>query len=373
VDPRFLYRVESDRPDLAPGALYRISDAELASRLSFFLWSSIPDARLRLLARQEKLHEPKVLQAEVRRMLADSRSTALTRNFAGQWLHLRELDNAQPLDRGFDEGLKQSLVEETQMLFASLLQENRSIVDLLDADYTFLNERLASHYGIGGVRGTYMRRVQLPKDSPRRGILGQGSILTVTSVGNRTSPVMRGQWVLTTLLGATVPNPPPGVEADLKEGTDKDARPLSVRERLEKHRLNPTCASCHGIMDPIGFALENFDLIGRWRNLDGGLPVNARDELGDGTKVNGVADLRKVLLSHSDEFLTSASAKLLQYAIGRRLEAYDQPAVRRIVEDSRRDGHTVASLVQAVVKSAPFQMRIQARPAKAPDARQAQR
>jgi Protein of unknown function (DUF1592)/Protein of unknown function (DUF1588)/Protein of unknown function (DUF1587)/Protein of unknown function (DUF1585)/Protein of unknown function (DUF1595) len=359
VDPRFLYRLEADRPDLKAGALYRISDEELASRLSFFLWSSIPDARLRQLAQQKKLHEPRVLEQEVRRMLGDPRSAALTENFAGQWLHLRELDNTQPLDRGFDEGLKQAMVQETQLLFASFLQDNRSIVDLLDADYTFLNERLARHYGIAGVRGTYMRRVPLPQDSPRRGLLGQGSILTVTSVGNRTSPVIRGSWVLTTLLGATVPNPPPGVEADLKEETDGHARVLSVRERLEKHRLNPTCASCHRIMDPIGFALENFDLIGRWRETDGGMPVNASDELGDGTKVNGVADLRRMLLSHSDEFLTSTSAKLLQYALGRRLEPHDQPAVRRIVEESRRDKHTVTSLVQAVVKSAPFQMRVQ--------------
>jgi mono/diheme cytochrome c family protein len=373
VDPRFLYRVEADRPDLAPGAQYRISDEELASRLSFFLWSSIPDARLRQLAQQKKLHEPRVLEQEVRRMLGDPRSAALTENFAGQWLHLRELDNAQPLDRGFDDGLKQSLMQETQMLFASVMHENRSIVDLLDNDYTFLNERLARHYGIEGVRGTYMRRVQLPKDSPRRGLLGQGSILTVTSVGNRTSPVMRGAWVLTTLLGATVPNPPPGVEADLKEGTDQNARPLSVRERLEKHRINPTCASCHSIMDPIGFALENFDLIGRWRDVDGGLPVNSRDEMSDGTKLNGVADLRRVLLSHTDEFLTSVSAKLLQYALGRRLEAYDQPAVRQIVLDSRREKHTVTALVQAVVKSAPFQMRVQNKPAKSPDIRQANR
>ena len=371
VDPRFLYRVEADRPDLAAGALYRISDEELASRLSFFLWSSIPDATLRQLAQQKKLHEPKELEKQVRRMLADPRAASLTENFAGQWLHLRELDNAQPLDRGFDDGLKQAMLQETQMLFASVVRENRNIVDLLDMDYTFLNERLARHYGIEGVRGTYMRRVPLPKDSPRRGLLGQGSILTVTSVGNRTSPVMRGSWVLTTLLGATVPNPPPGVEADLKEGADANLRPLSVRERLEKHRLNPSCASCHRIMDPIGFAMENFDLIGRWREMDGGLPVNARDELGDGRMVNGVADLRQVLLSHSDEFLTSASARLLQYALGRRLEAYDQPAVRRIVEEARPGNFTVASLVQAVVRSAPFQMRVKA-PSE-PDTRQAKR
>jgi hypothetical protein len=358
VDPRFLFRMETDRPELSAGALFRISDEELASRLSFFLWSSIPDAPLRQLAQRGQLHDTKTLEREVRRMLADPRAGALTTNFAGQWLHLRELDNAQPADRGFDDSLRDAMAQETRMLFASLLQENRSVTDLLDADYTFLNDRLAQHYGIEGVRGTYMRRVALPKDSPRRGLLGQGSILTVTSAGNRTSPVMRGVWVMQTLLGASVPQPPPGVEADLKEGPE-GTPPTSVRERLEGHRANPSCASCHQVMDPIGFAMENFDLVGRWRDEDGGQPVNARDKLGDGTPVNGVADLRRMLLSHSDEFLTSFSERLLQYALGRRLEYYDQPAVRRIVEESRKERHTLPALVLAVVRSAPFQMRVQ--------------
>ncbi|MEO8308900.1 MAG: DUF1592 domain-containing protein [Pseudomonadota bacterium] len=368
VDPRFLYRIEPDRPDVAPGVEYRITDNELASRLSFFLWSSIPDARLRQLAQRSQLHQPQVLDQEVRRMLADPRASALTTNFAGQWLHLRELDNAQPLDRGFDDSLREAMASETRMLFASFLHENRSVVDLLDCDYTFLNERLARHYGIEGVRGTYMRRVSLPKDSPRRGLLGQASILTVTSAGNRTSPVMRGAWVMQTLLGAPVPQPPPGVEADLKEVVDSP-RPLSVRERLEKHRSNPSCAACHQIMDPIGYSMENFDLIGRWRDTDGGMPINTHDQMGDGTPLSGVGDLRRVLLSHSDDFVTSISERLLQYALGRRLEYYDQPAVRRIVADSRSEHQTLASLVLGVVRSAPFQMRVQqpAAPAKSAD------
>jgi mono/diheme cytochrome c family protein len=362
VDSRFLYRAEGERGGAAAGAPYRISDEELASRLSFFLWSSIPDARLRELAQRKTLHEPATLEQEVRRMLADPRAASLTTNFAGQWLHLRELANAQPIDRGFDDSLRNAMAQETQLLFASLLRDNRSVVTLLDADYTFLNERLARHYGIAGVRGAYMRRVALPKNSPRRGLLGQGSILTVTSAGNRTSPVMRGAWVMETLLGSPVPAPPPGVEADLKENA-QGARPMSVRERLEKHRENPTCASCHQLMDPIGFAMENFDLLGRWRDSDSGVPVNARAELGDGTPVNGVNDLRTVLLSHSDEFVTSISERLLQYALGRRLEYFDQPAVRRIVADAGKENHTLTALVQAVVRSAPFQMRLQPAPA----------
>ncbi len=357
VDPRFLYRTEADKPAIATGVPYRVSDDELASRLSFFLWSSIPDERLRQLAQRQQLHEPRILQQEVRRMLADPRSRALVENFAGQWLHLRQLANTQPLDREFDDNLRQAFVQETQLLFESVLRENRSVASLLDSDYTFLNERLARHYGIDGVRGSYMRRVSLPKESPRRGLLGQGSILTVTSAGNRTSPVMRGAWVMETLLGAPVPQPPPGVEADLKESPDM-SHPMTVRARLELHRANPSCASCHQVMDPIGFAMENFDLIGRWRDTDGGAPINASDRMGDGTSVNGIGDLRRALLSHSDEFVTNVGAKLLQYALGRRLEYYDQPAVRGIVEASRKDRHSIASLVQGVVSSAPFQMRV---------------
>jgi hypothetical protein len=357
ADPRFLYRMESEPADTAPGSVYRISDLDLASRLSFFIWSSIPDDELLEVASAGKLSDARVLEREVRRMLADPRSKALVENFAGQWLHLRELRNAEPLDRDFDDNLRQSFRQETELLFSSIVNENRSIVDLLDTDHTFLNERLARHYGIPGVRGSYMRRVELPEDSPRRGLLGQGSILTVTSVGNRTSPVIRGAWVLENLLGAPAPRPPPGVEADLKEDADA-SKPTSVRERLERHRANPTCASCHQIMDPIGFSLENFDLIGRWRDTDGGMPVNSKDRLVDGTPVNGVNDLRHALLARSDAFVTSASEKLLTYALGRRLEHFDQPAVREIVRDARDDDYRFASLVLGVVNSVPFQMKV---------------
>lgn len=356
VDPQFLYRIESERPDLPDGSIYRVSDVELASRLSFFLWSSLPDDALLKTASEGKLSDRRELERQVRRMLADPRARALTENFAGQWLHLRDLDNAQPLDRDFDDNLRDSFARETRMLFASILEEDRSIVELLDTDYTFLNERLAKHYGIDNVRGTYMRRVALAEDSPRRGLLGQGSILTVTSVGNRTSPVIRGAWVMESLLGAPVPQPPPGVETDLTEDPNA-TKATSVRERLEMHRANPTCASCHQIMDPIGFSLENFDLIGRWRHMDAGMPVNTKDQLADGTAVNGVGDLRAALLSRADSFVTNVSEKLLKYALGRRLEHYDQPAVRKIVEDSRRDGYRFTSLVLGVVNSVPFQMR----------------
>lgn len=372
VDPRFLYRVETDRPDLAPGTIYRISDRELASRLSFFLWSSIPDERLRQLAQTRQLHEPETLGREVQRMLADPRAAALTDNFAGQWLRLRELNKAEPLDRGFDDSLRQGFSQETRLLFASMLHGNRSVVELLNADYTFLNQRLARHYGIDGVRGSFMRRVSLPADSPRRGLLGQGSILTVTSVGNRTSPVMRGEWILEGLLGAPVPAPPPGVNTDLTVSTDM-SRTMSLRERMESHRANPNCAACHRIMDPLGFALENFDLIGRWRTTDDGVAIDATDQLGDGTKINGAGDVRRLLLSHSDEFVNNVAGKLLQYALGRPLEYYDQPAVRRIVEVSRPDHYSLRALIQAVVRSTPFQMRVQqpSKPGKTPDTRQA--
>jgi mono/diheme cytochrome c family protein len=356
ADPQFLYRMESEPTAVADGGAYRITDTELASRLSFFLWSSIPDDELMTVAAKGRLSEPKELEHQVRRMLADPRSGALVENFAGQWLHLRELGNAQPLDREFDANLRDAFERETQMLFADIVHEDRSVIGLLDADYTYVNERLARHYGMANVHGSYMRRVALAKDSPRRGVLGHGSILTVTSVGNRTSPVMRGAWVMETLMGAPPPRPPPGVEADLKEEVNA-AKPSSVRERLERHRENPTCASCHQIMDPIGFSLENFDLIGRWRDMDGAKPVDSSGTLIDGTHLTGAQDLRRALLSHSDSFVTSASEKMLTYALGRRIEHFDQPAVRKIVRDAKRDDYRFSSLVLGVVNSVPFQMK----------------
>jgi mono/diheme cytochrome c family protein len=357
ADPRFLYRAESEPADLAPGSIYRVSDLDLASRLSFFLWSSIPDPTLVTLASSGKLSNPTVLEQQVRRMLADSRSRALVDNFGGQWLRLRELHNVQPLDGGFDDNLREGFEQETKLLFSDLVREDLPITHLLDSSYTYLNERLARHYGMADVHGSYMRKVSLPESSPRRGLLGQGSILTLTSAGNRTSPVMRGSWVLDTVLAAPPPRPPPGVETDLK-GEGDAAHAKSVRQRLELHRSNKTCASCHQIMDPIGFSLENFDLLGRWRDTDGAMPVDASGTLMDGTALQGAADLRRFLLSQPDQFATSAAEKLLTYALGRRLEATDQPAVRQIVRQSKAQGYRFSSLVLGVVDSVPFQMRV---------------
>jgi hypothetical protein len=356
ADPQFLYRAEVDRVDVADGATYRITDLELASRLSFFIWSSVPDAELLQVAGANELSKPEVLERQVRRMLADARSTALVRNFGGQWLHLRDLRAAQPAARDFDENLREAFQQETELLLGSVMREDRSVVELLDADYTFVNERLAGHYDMPGVRGEYMRRVSLPKESVRRGILGQGSILTVTSAGDRTSPVIRGSWVMENLLGAPVPRPPPGVETDLN-ATAAATAPTTLRARLERHRASASCAACHQIMDPIGFSLENFDLTGRWRDRDGGIPVDTSGKLVDGTPLNGVQDLRRALLARSDSFVTSATEKMLMYALGRRIEWYDQPAIRRIVQDAGRENYRFSSLVLGVVNSAPFQLR----------------
>jgi mono/diheme cytochrome c family protein len=356
ADPQFLYRAEADRVDVADGAIYRITDLELASRLSFFLWSSVPDAELLQVAGANQLSEPRMLERQVRRMLADSRSTALVRNFGGQWLHLRELRAAQPAARDFDENLRDAFQQETELLLGSVMREDRSIIELLDADYTFVNEQLARHYDMPGVRGEYMRRVSLPKDSARRGILGQGSILTVTSVGDRTSPVVRGSWVMENLMGAPVPRPPPGVETDLN-ATAAATAPTTLRARLERHRSAASCAACHQIMDPIGFSLENFDLTGRWRDRDGGIPVDTSGKLVDGTPLNGVQDLRRALLARSESFVTSATEKMLMYALGRRIEWYDQPAIRRIVQDAGHENYRFSALVLGVVNSAPFQLR----------------
>jgi hypothetical protein len=276
-------------------------------------------------------------------------------NFADQWLRVRELRSAQPSDPDFDENLRQAFREETQMLFGDIMREDRSLIDLLDADYTFVNERLARHYGIPNIHGSYMRRVSLPAASPRRGLLGQGSILTVTSAGDRTSPVQRGAWVMQTLFGAPVPQPPPGVDQNLKEGADL-SRPMTVREKLELHRANPTCAACHRIMDPIGFSLEHFDLDGRWRDRDGASPIDASGQLVDGTTLNGVIDLRAALLARSDSFMTSLIERLLTYALGRRVEFYDQPAIRKILRDSKRTDYRFSAIVLGIVQSLPFRM-----------------
>ena len=357
ADPQFLYRLEAEHPELADGAIYRISDIELASRLSFFLWSSIPDDTLLDLAARGQLSQPKVLERQVLRMLADPHSNELVKNFAGQWLRLRELRGSQPDDPEFDDNLRVALEQETQMLFGSVVHEDRSVVELLDSNYTFVNERLARHYGIPGIYGSYMRRVALPKDSPRLGILGQGSILTITSAGDRTSPVQRGAFVMETLFGAPVPRPPPGVNTDLNQDPTAE-HPVTVRQRLEKHRANPTCAACHQIMDPIGFSLENFDLDGRWRTTEGNSPIDASGKLVDGTPLNGVKDLRSALLSRSDAFVTSLTEKLLTYALGRRLDYSDEPSVRQIIRGARGENYRFSTVVLGIVHSAPFQMKV---------------
>ncbi len=362
ADPQFLYRMEADRTDLADGSIYRISDLELASRLSFFLWSTVPDEELLKVASENRLSDPQVLEKQVRRMLADPRSSELIDNFVGQWLHLRELRNAQPSDREFDENLREAFEQETQMLFANIVREDRPVLDLLDANYTFVNGRLARHYGLRDVRGSYMRRVSLPQDSPRRGVLGQGSILTVTSVGDRTSPVIRGAWVMENLMGAPVPRPPPGVEADLK--AEEASKPSTVRERLERHRTSPSCAMCHQIMDPIGFSLENFDLVGRWRDHDGPSPVDTSGNLVDGTPLSSPQALRAALLARKDSFVTAFTERLLTYALGRRIEYFDQPAIREVVRNADRQNDRFSAFVLGIVASEPFQFKAKASHAK---------
>jgi hypothetical protein len=359
VDPQFLFRIEREPAGVAPGAAYRLADLDLASRLSFFLWSSIPDDELRDAAVRGALKDPKELERQVRRMLADPRADALVNNFAGQWLYLRELKNTRPDSPDFDGNLRNSLQRETELLFRTIVQEDRSVVTLLDSDFTFVDERLAHHYGIPGVRGSRMRRVSLPPDSPRRGLLGHGSILTLTSAANRTSPVVRGKWILENVLGAPPPQPPPGVETNL-ERDPQQVKVTSLRQRLEAHRASPACASCHRLIDPVGLALENFDHTGKWRTMDGEAAIDASSQLADGTKVDGPESLRRALLARSDVFVTVMAEKLLTYATGRAMRPEDMPAVRGIVGAMGPDNR-FSSLVLGVVRSPQFQMRAKAR------------
>jgi hypothetical protein len=356
VDPDFLFRVERDPGNSKTDSVHLVSDVELASRLSFFLWSSIPDDELLNLAAEGRLKEQAVLDDQVRRMLRDPRSKALVENFAGQWLYLRNLPTKFP-DPGvypnFDENLRQALEQETNLFFESIIREDRSVVDLLDADYTFVNERLARHYGIPDVHGSQFRRVTL-HDENRRGLLGQGSILMVTSYATRTAPTLRGKWLLENILGTPPPPPPPNVPS-LKE--DRNASALTMRERMEQHRANPACASCHKLMDPLGFALENFDAIGRWRTTQGNTPIDASGELPDGTKFQGPSELRRVLLSKRDQFVGTVTEKLLTYAVGRGIEYYDMPAVRKIVRGGASSDYRFSAIVLGIAKSTPFQMR----------------
>ena len=364
MDPRFLYQVEDEPEGLAPGSIYTINDIELASRLSFFLWSSIPDEELLNVAAAGKLHERDELETQVRRMLSDARAEALVRNFAGQWLMLRELDDAQPDDRAFNPQLLDAFRQETELLIMDLVRQDQSVLSLLDSDYTWLNERLANHYGIDNVRGNYMRRVPLPPESPRRGLLGHGSILTATSVANRTSPVVRGAWIVEDIMGAPVPTPPPGVETDLTpESAPSDAVINTLRDRLELHRANPSCAACHQIMDPIGLALENFDLIGRWRTQENGYDLDTNTQLIDGTPIDGPMALRQALLDRGDAVASNIIEKLLSYALGRHLHSPDMAAVRKIASTAAENQYRFSDIVLGIVESEPFRLKIVETPA----------
>ena len=358
VSPEFLLRVERDPAGTAPGAVYAVSDVELASRLSFFLWSSIPDDELLDLAAKRQLSDRAVLARQVRRMMADPRSDAFVRNFAGQWLFLRNLDAVVPVQStfpDFDDALRQSFRRETELFFDSIVRENRSALDLLRADYTFVNERLATHYGIPNIKGDHFRRVTFGPESRRRGLLGQGSILTVTSYPDRTSPVVRGKWILENLLGT--PPPPPLPNVPPLRATDTSGVVLPMRQRMERHRSNPVCASCHAMMDPLGLSLENFDAIGRWRTLgESSAPIDASGSAPDGTRFEGPDGLRSTLL-RSDRFVATLTEKMLTYALGRGLEYYDAPSVRAILRDASRDDYRFGSLVVGIVQSPPFRMR----------------
>jgi mono/diheme cytochrome c family protein len=361
ASPKFAFRVERDPAGAAPGSAYRIGGLELASRLSFFLWSSIPDDQLLDLGAQGKLQQRAVLEQQVRRMLADPKAEALVSNFAGQWLYLRNLRGMIPNSvdfPDFDDNLRQSFQRETELFFQSVMREDRNVLDLMTADYTFLNERLARHYGVPNVYGSHFRRVAVTNDA-RRGLLGQGSILMVTSHTDRTSPVVRGKWILDNLLGAPPP-PMPANVPPLNESNRREGRVLTMRERMEEHRTNPYCAGCHQIMDPIGFSLENFDAVGAWRVVEGGTggtPIDASGQLLDGTKVNGPVELRNALLRQPEIFTSTMTEKLLTYALGRGLAYYDMPVVRGIVREAARHDYRFSSLILGIVSSAPFQMR----------------
>jgi hypothetical protein len=356
-DPEFLFRFERTPEEAAPGENHRVSDLELASRLSFFLWSSGPDDELITLASEGKLADAAVLERQVRRMLEDPRAEALSKSFATHWLHLQNLEDAHPdvyLFSDWDYNLTVSMRRETELFFDSIVREDRSVFDLLTADYTFVDERLAKHYGIPNVLGNRFRRVPVP-DENRRGLLGQGSILTLTSLANRTSPVIRGAWILDVLLGTPAPRPPANVPP-LKEN-ETGGKHLSVRERLEEHRANPACSACHAIMDPLGYSLENFDAVGAWRFKDSGFDIEPSGSLFDGTQVNGPGGLRRYLLRSDTLYLRNFTRHLLMYALGRVVQHYDMPTVRAIARNAAENDNRFSSIVLGIVNSAPFQMR----------------
>jgi mono/diheme cytochrome c family protein len=357
--PSFLFRVEREPAGTAAGSAYRLSDLDLASRLSFFLWSSIPDDELRDAAVHGKLQDPAALEQQVQRMIRDPRSQALVDNFASRWLELSKLSGVVPdtdLYREFDENLRDAMEQETKLFIGSQVQTNRSVIELLTANYSFLNERLAAHYGIRNVYGNQFRRVAFANGSNRGGLLGQASLLTVTSYPNRTSVTMRGRWLLANMLGAPPPPPPPDIPALKEAGVE--GQPRSLRERMEMHRKNPTCAACHQRMDPLGFALENFDALGKWRTTSDGAPIDASATFPDGTKFDGATGLRNLLVSHREDFVRTLGGKLMAYAIGRGIDYHDMPAIRKIARDAAPGDYTWSAVITGIVKSTPFSMAI---------------
>lgn len=355
VDPRFIFRLEAEPVGLAAGTVYQVDDFELASRLSFFLWSSIPDDALLALAAGAQLSTEGELRAQVARMLDDPRAAALVDNFASQWLSLNKLAGVNPIAPQFDNALREAMLQETRLLFAEVLQQDASIITFLNADYSFINERLARHYGLSGIRGSHFRKVQLPTGQ-RRGILGHASILTLTSAPNRTSPVIRGTWVMENLLAAAPPAPPPGVETNL-EVSVPGATALSIRTQLERHRADPACSSCHNFIDPLGFALENFDAIGMWRSESGGEAVDSASRLWDGTEMSGPQGLYEALLERRELFVEAFVEKMLTYALGRRVEYFDMPTVREIVSKAEAADYRLSAIVQGIVESQAFAAR----------------
>jgi hypothetical protein len=365
--PSFIYRMEGDAASVQPGAAHPVSDVELASRLSFFLWSSIPDDTLLNLATSGRLRQPGVLAAQVTRMIADERSDALVSNFTGQWLQLRNLESKVTPDLlmfpDFDDNIRKGFRRETEMLFGHILRNERSVTELLSAEYTFLNERLAKHYGIPGVYGERFRQVKLT-DPNRFGLLGHGSVLSLTAVATRTSPVFRGAYVLTTFLNTPPPPPPPNVPTLEESNKGSDSKPKSVREQLESHRQNAVCAGCHRTIDPPGFALENFNSVGQWRiAMDNGAKIDANGVLADGSKLNGPVELRNAILSRPEAFASIVTERMMVYALGRGLEPADMPVVRRIVKKAGQNGYRLSTIVNEIIESAPFQMRTRLEPA----------
>jgi len=357
VSPEFLVRIESDPDDVEDSMPYQVSDIELASRLSFFLWSSIPDEELLALAESGQLGNPAQLEQQVARMIADPRSTALTQNFAGQWLQLRNLATivrpGEPYAVAFDETLRQAMITETELFFDSVVRDDGGVLELLTADYTFLNERLAGHYDIPNIKGSHFRKVELADDSPRKGLLGHGSILTLTSHAIRTSPVLRGKWILDNILGTPPPDPPPNIPA--LDDRKTSARVATMRERMAAHRSNPVCAACHTMIDPAGFALEGFDAIGRFRQVDEWFnQIDTSGVLPDGTSFDGAAELRQALVAQPERFVSTFTEKLMTYALGRGLEYYDMPAIRKIVRDAETSNYGMQAIITGIVVSYPF-------------------